>query len=158
EEEGIEALMALLEKLDRERKLTAGDLEKVRAESLHRQPAALGEVQSLAELLNRTRGQERIELRLKIRARIKQLVSEIWMLVWDVTATIRGAELQIIFHSGIVKVLLLAWKRRGQGRGLSVGVGLNVVQQGEPLECPMLSGYRTNAKLRAWFTKHREEL
>jgi DNA invertase Pin-like site-specific DNA recombinase len=159
-ESGIEALMSLLEKLDRERKATAAELEKLKAETARQQPEeALSEVQSLAELLNKVKGDERKELRLKIRARIKQLVREMWLYVWDVTPTIRGAQLQVILHSGKVWAYLFAWLHRRGGpyyeRGVTTGVGQVVGYPGDHrhLAHKLLRDYCTDAKVRRFFDR-----
>jgi DNA invertase Pin-like site-specific DNA recombinase len=159
-ENSIEALMSLLEKLDLQRKATAAELEKLKAETAHQQPdEALEEVQSLAELLDKSKGDERRELRLQIRARIKQLVKEMWLYVWDVTPTIRGAQLQVILHSGKVWAYLFAWMHRRGGpyyeRGLTTGVGQVVGYPGDHghLAHKLLRDYRTDAKVRRFFDR-----
>jgi hypothetical protein len=113
-ENAIDALIPVLERLECEMKETDEKLEQLKGEAAHQQPAALDEVKTLARLLRDTKGEKQVNLRLKARARIRQLVSEIWMLVWDVTPTIRGAEIQVFFHTGKVRVIILHWARRGR--------------------------------------------
>src|SRR5207302_1736971 len=120
---GIDALVVLLEKLDAEQKDLSFRLERLKAETAHQQPTALAETQTLIDLLNKADGAERKGLRVKVKARIKQLVSEMWMMIWDATPTIRAAEVQIELHSGKVLAFQLSWLRRGRWRGLVTGVG-----------------------------------
>jgi hypothetical protein len=122
-EETIDTLLSLLERLDKDRKATATQLDQLKANAAHQQPTALGEVQSLAVTLGRAKREERKALRLKIRARVQQLVSEMWVLVWDESETVRMAELQVFFRAGGVRCINLCWTRRGRLRGHIVWTG-----------------------------------
>jgi DNA invertase Pin-like site-specific DNA recombinase len=181
-EKRIDTLVSLLEKLDKDKKETSANLERLKSELANQQPEALEEVQSLSEFLHRSKGEELTALRMKIKARIKQLVSEVWMLVWDVTPTIRAAEIQITFHSGRIRGLVLQWLRRGKHRGLTTGIGgllvpagymtpeeviayrqawlnkrkINVAAMADPI--PLLSDYKSNTKVRKWFEQQHETL
>jgi DNA invertase Pin-like site-specific DNA recombinase len=164
-EQGVDALLTLLEKLDGERKATLTALEAAKAEAAHQQPEeALGEVQTLVELLDKSQGEERSDLRLKIRARIKQLVAEMWMLVWDVTDTLRGADVQVVLHNGKVWAYLFCWSRVCSGpfeaRGIVTGIG-HVV--GRPdrqahLADKLLRNYSTDSWTRAFFERQHASL
>jgi DNA invertase Pin-like site-specific DNA recombinase len=114
---------------------------------------ALADVQTMRKLLAEVKGPERKPLRLRVRARIKQLVSEIWLYVWDVGPQVRAAELHIVFHSGKVRGMLLAWKRRGAGRGVTAAVGGVLAEVGDTakLAGKLLADYRTCAATRAFF-------
>jgi DNA invertase Pin-like site-specific DNA recombinase len=158
EEKGIEALLSLLETLDKDRKAVNAQLERLQAEIAHQQPTALRDTQSLVELLSKTEGEERKELRTKIKARIKQLVSEVWVLVWDVTPGIRAAEVHVFFHTGRVRGILLAWSRRGRYRGLITSFGAVLVQPGEAVTVPELRQYRSDPGVRAFFDRHQDIL
>jgi len=155
EEAGIDALVSLLEKLSNERQATAALLDKLKAEAAHQQPVeGLREVNSVAALLEKaTDPEERKSLRLKARAAIKRVVSEIWVIVWDVTPTIRAAEVQIWFHTGTFREFLLTWLRRGKHRGL---VENSMVGEGDVISDPRQ--YRTSAKLRKIHTIETKEL
>jgi DNA invertase Pin-like site-specific DNA recombinase len=142
QEPEIEALLRLLERLDRERKSTSERLEQLRASTASQQPSSLDEAQSLIKLLGTVQGEQRRELRLKIRARIKQLVSEIWVLIWDVAPTIRAAEVQVFFHTGKRRTLVLAWSRRGRNRGKIGGAGFDAKSGAD------LRQYRSDPKVR----------
>ena len=68
----------------------------------------LSDTQSLIELLAKTEGEERLELRTKIKARILQLVSEMRMLVVPRGQHLRYATLQVWFRgSNRQRVLLI---------------------------------------------------
>jgi hypothetical protein len=156
-----EALVSLLGKLHVERKSLKAELEKAKAESAQQAPEKLlGEVQSLSTLLGKVDGEERKELRLKIRARIKELVSEMWMYVWDVTETIRAAELQVVLESGKVWGYLFAWNRARGGpishRGVVSGIGGVVGLPGKRkhLADKMLSEWREKPEVREWMDRH----
>jgi DNA invertase Pin-like site-specific DNA recombinase len=154
EEAGIDALVSLLEMLDRERKAAVVRLEQLKAESAHRQPTALRETQSVVELLERAEGAEREALRTKVKGRISQLVSEVWMLVQDVSETIRVARVQVALHSGRDKFLLLAWRRRGAGRGhVNEVMGAEVPADEPPEALRWLRDYRGDPKTRAYFDR-----
>jgi len=151
-EPGIDALMTALERLDKERKDTAAKLEARKAEAAHQQPTtALKDTQSLVQLLRKTKGKEaKIELRNRIKIRIRQLVSEMWMFVWDASKSVRCVEMQIHFHSGKVRQMLLGWYRRGRQRGQIIGHGAELNPAGETASFPLpLRDYRKSAKVRA---------
>jgi DNA invertase Pin-like site-specific DNA recombinase len=158
-ESSIETLVTLLESLDAERKQALGDRERLKVEAGHQQSTALSQTRSMIELLEKTpSGEPRKELRLKIRGRIKQLVSEIWMFVWNVTPKIRAVEAQVIFHSGKVKGILLMWLRRGKYRGMIEGGGGIIRHEDSQRAIPLLSKYRSDSKVRRWFAGHHERL
>jgi DNA invertase Pin-like site-specific DNA recombinase len=158
DEEGIDALVVLLEKLDKEKKTTAAKLDRLKGETSHQQPEVLGETQTLIDLLQKAQGEERKELRTRLKGRISRLVAGIWVLVWDVSSSIRAVEVQIIFHSGKVRLLHLAWLRRGsKHRGLVTGIGGVLVDEkgkGANLTDKRLSNYRTDPGTLAFFDQH----
>jgi hypothetical protein len=156
ENEGIDTLLTLLEGLDKEKKATAARLERLKGEAAQRQPSALADTQGLIDLLAKSEGEERKLLRTKIKARIRQLVESLWVLVWDPTTAIRAAEVQVVFRGGKVRLLSLAWLRRGKHRGLGTGVGLVVAEPGKSshLADKRLSAYRDHAATRKYFDAH----
>ncbi len=153
-EKSIDALIPVLEQLEMELKAIDATLEKLKGEEAHNRPAALGEAQSLAGLLREAKESERTELRFKMRAKIKQLVSEIWMLVWDATPNIRAAEVQVFFHTGQVRGFFLRWFRRGRHRGhVAAGGGQTLVRSGEPMVLDDLRLYRSEPSLREAYAR-----
>jgi DNA invertase Pin-like site-specific DNA recombinase len=161
EEDGIDALMTLLGNLDRERKESTAKLDKLKAEAAHQQPTALTETQSLIDLMGSATGEELERLRTRVKARIKQIVSEMWMIVFDASSAIRAAEIQIVLHSGTVRGLVLSWLRRGGRKtGLVCGGASLLGRPGETthLSDKLLSNYRTDPKTREWFTRHHDNL
>jgi DNA invertase Pin-like site-specific DNA recombinase len=148
EEQGIDALIGLLEKLDAERRAVAASLEQARAAAAQQQPAALDEAKSLMAMLGKVQGEQRRDLRTKISARIRQLVAEMWMLVWDMTDELRVAEIQMFFHGGKVKNFLLAWFRKGKRIGEVGGQAADLAHPGEGIADADLRRYRTDAKVR----------
>jgi DNA invertase Pin-like site-specific DNA recombinase len=160
-ETGIDALVTLLEKLDKERKDAAAERDRLKKETSHQQPAALDEAQSLIDLLKTVPDEERKTLRNKLKSRIRQLVSNVWMLVWDATPAIRAADLQIVFHSGKVRALLLAWRRRGgKYRGIVTGIHAVVAKKegATHLADKSLANYRTDPATRKFFEEHRKRM
>lgn len=157
EEKGIDPLLSLLETLGKEKKATEAELERLKAEAASRQAKviedALNDVKSVSALLAKAGRKDRQALRLKVRARVKQLVSAIWVLTFEVTPKVRAAELQIVFHSGKVKGVLLVWSRRGQSRGVIAGVGALLAEAGDAgsLAGKLLSEYRTCPDTREFF-------
>ena len=151
DEAGVDALLTLLEQLDKDRKEVSAGLERLKAEAANQQPDALGDVQSLARLLHDAQGDPAAQkrLRLKTRARIRQLVAEMMALVWDVHPTVRAAEVQIWFHTGKVQHLLLAWFRRGRNRGQVGGIGAELKHPGDDQAPPDLRMYRTDPATKA---------
>jgi DNA invertase Pin-like site-specific DNA recombinase len=147
-EKGIDALFGLLERLDKERKETAAELERLKTAAGNQRPAVLEDAQSLIDLLEQVEGEELISLRTKVKARIKQLISEVWMLVWDATPTIRVAEADIFFNTGKVKGFVLVWFRKGKLRGHVAGGGSLLVAAGKPMRSDDLREYRKNEGLR----------
>lgn len=158
EREDIEPLLLLLERLDKEKKAVDTALDRLKAANAHQQPTALKEAQSLIHLLASTKPEERPALRTKIKARVKQLVSEIWLLVWDVTPAIRAAEIQISFHSGRVRGIILNWLRRGKHRGFVIGGAGVLVQEGEDRDIPRLGAYRLDRQVQQWFLERHKVL
>jgi DNA invertase Pin-like site-specific DNA recombinase len=155
DEGDIDALVTTLEMLDKEKKDTAGRLDRLKAEMAHQEPAAaLGEVQSLARVYNAADCEGRKELRVKMKARIKQLVAAIWVLPWDVTPTIRAANIHVVFHSGKLRGLQIAWLRRGKHRGLVMGVA--VERPAVEPAIPDLGDYRHSPGLRRLFDHYRK--
>jgi hypothetical protein len=158
EEKGIDSLVSLLEQLDDEKKGVEADLQRLQEEAAHRQPTALADTQTLVELLEKAEGAERQALRTKIKARIRQLVAEVWVLVQDVSETIRVARVQVLLHSGREKFLMLAWRRRGAGRGHVNEVAGTEVPADEPPEAlRRLRDYRSDPETRAYFDRLPED-
>jgi DNA invertase Pin-like site-specific DNA recombinase len=158
---GVGALVDLLDTLDDEKKAVMAQKQHLEEERAHRQPEALGETQTLIDMLAKSQSEERKELRARIKARIRQLVETVWVLVWDVTPAIRAAEVQILFHSRKVRLLLLVWLRRGTDhRGFVTGIGgLLAPDGGDPvLEGRLLKDYRSDVEVRAWFDQHQHNL
>lgn len=150
----IGTLLDLLEKLDQEKKTTAGRLDKLKAETAHRQPTALGEAQSLVALLKAAPAEERPGLRLKIRARISQVVSEMWLLAMDQDVrtgdkNVRLCVVQVFLASGAMKFLTLAWQRYGRDKSMVVATEPLVMD--DPAKFPDLRLYRTDPYVRALF-------
>ncbi len=159
-ERGVEALLTLLEKLDGERKAAAAEIRRLREEAVRRQPRALEETQSLLDVLDRTEGEARKAIRTKLKARIRQVLREIWVLTWDVTPTLRAAEVQVTYSNGKVRQLLFAWLRRGRHRGLVEGIGMLLSGTGKEsrLANKRLSNYRTDLATREFYDRHHERL
>jgi hypothetical protein len=151
EETGIESLVSLLEKLDREKKETAAKLDKIKSDLVQHRPEALQEVQSLASLLRKAKGKDGYDLKLKTRARIRQPVSEMWMIVYDVpeNENVRMADLQVFFHGGKVRTLGFVWCRRGKHRGLTD----SFAAEGRDLQMD-LRKYRDDPKTKKLFDRH----
>jgi hypothetical protein len=157
EQPGIDALITLLEQLDRDWKEAKSQLEQARIDAAGQSPVeALGSVISLSDLLDKVEGEERVELRLKIKARIRQLVKEMGMLVWDVTPDIRAAELQIVFAEGTSE-MLFAWHRKGMQRGKVVGAWSPFFPHAKK-PTPLFSAYRTDPKVTKALDKRMLEL
>jgi hypothetical protein len=94
----VEVFLDMLADYERAKKTVAAELDAARAEAAGRGGAeALGELQSLAELLDEAEDKE--PLRLKIRSRVRQLVSEAWVLVVSLGA-VRLAAVQLFFAEG----------------------------------------------------------
>lgn len=123
EKELSDALIELLDRMDNEKKETARKMEQLKLEVASQGPSVLGDVQSLLGLLEETQGEERLALRNRIKARIKQLVSEMWLLAWEVAPGVRAAQIDVYFHKGGHRSLFLLWTRRGRNRGKITSVG-----------------------------------
>jgi DNA invertase Pin-like site-specific DNA recombinase len=95
----FDAGLRLMRELEKDKKATAEQLERARAEQSTTEAEVLGESQSLIDLLSEAEGNERLELRLKLKQRIRELVSGMWMVVaprgWS-----RVAALQVYFADG----------------------------------------------------------
>jgi hypothetical protein len=107
--------LRLLRDLEAEKTDVAARLEKAKAAAVTSEAEVLGETQSLAALLEKAEGEERLSLRLKIKARIAALVSEMRMLIvprgWN-----RIAALQVWFaKSSKRRDLLIVYRGGRQG-------------------------------------------
>jgi DNA invertase Pin-like site-specific DNA recombinase len=95
----FDAGLQLMRELEKDKKATAEQLERVRAEHATTEAEVLGESQSIIDLLAEAEGDERFALRLKLKQRIRELVSEMWLLVvshgWS-----RVAAMQVYFAEG----------------------------------------------------------
>jgi DNA invertase Pin-like site-specific DNA recombinase len=137
-EAGIDALLTLLEKLDREKKTVAAELEQAKTATAGSTPEALHDAQSLIEVLENAPEAKRPELRERIKNRIRQLVSEMWLLPWNVTDELRAAELQVVLKSGKIWSFGFGWLRRFGGpfeaRGVVTYFGVVLHPSGKPTE------------------------
>jgi DNA invertase Pin-like site-specific DNA recombinase len=109
----LTALVPVLRELQAQQKTLSARVEKAKAERARPKPEALGEVKSLADMLEGAKGDRRTELRTRIKARIKSLVSEMWLVVyekkrkdrWNHWRTDRHAEAQVFFKNGSFRPL-----------------------------------------------------
>jgi DNA invertase Pin-like site-specific DNA recombinase len=169
----IDALLDTLTKLAEDRRDTLTEFERLRQDVAQRQPGTLGEVQSLIDKLraatatladkrqkaSRAEVEEWREIRTRIKGRIRQLLTEIWVLIWDVNPNVRAAEFHVLFRAGRMRTFLLGWLRRGHGRGAWTGIGLDLADRAEDRECfRLLSEYRSSKEVRQWFAQHQENL
>lgn len=140
-----ESLLDLLGILDGQKGEITAELDRLQAQRATRQPSALTEAQSLVELLDSAEGEAKRDLRAKLKVQIRRLVSEIWILVWQATTCVRCADVQIQFHTGKVRHILLQRFVNGSLRGAVHAVtGESPEGQGEGSGgFPNLSLYRS---------------
>lgn len=134
----IDTILTLLAALDTQKKEVATKLDNLKAEAANQQPAAavLGEMQTLAKLLQKQTGEERQTLKNKIKSRIAQLVTSINFITWDKPDNYRLAEMQIYFRSGHVRTMFFQWKRKGKGRSIVEAITGNLALEGKILDNP----------------------
>jgi hypothetical protein len=156
----VEALLDLLVKWDGELKEVKTKREELAARLATNETEALEGAQGLLDRLRGAAGKERAELRERLKARIRQLVKGVWVLTWDVTPTVRAAEVQVCLRGGNVRALLVAWCRGGKYPGLSVGIGCLVGRPGNDahLADKRLSDYRTDLLVREFYQRHHDTI
>jgi hypothetical protein len=78
------------------------------------------------------------------------------MLVWDATPAIRGAAVQIVYHTGKVRGLLMAWLRRGKHRGILTGIQQVLAEPGNDahLADKRMANFRDDKLTRDFFDRH----
>jgi DNA invertase Pin-like site-specific DNA recombinase len=102
---------------------------------------------------------ERHQLREKVKFRLRQVIDCLWVFVYEVSRSVRGAEVQVFLKSGVVRVISLAWCCRGRYPGLSVAVPIDVGDSDRRhLRDKLLSNYRTDGSTREFFEQHIERL
>jgi hypothetical protein len=96
----LDLLLDTVGKLSASRKATAKRLDEVRSKQSNGERGNLADAQSLVELLEEAKPEERESLRLRLQSRLRQLVKEIWMLTVKLGRYGRVAFVQVIFADG----------------------------------------------------------
>jgi DNA invertase Pin-like site-specific DNA recombinase len=116
-EDDIGTFLDMIADYERDKKTLAAELEKARAAAAGKGGETLGELQSLAEVHDKTTGPERDSLRLRIKARVRQLVEEISVLVVVRSRCHRLAAVQVWFSEGKKhRDYLIYYQAAGHGR------------------------------------------
>lgn len=152
-DDDFDSFLDLIKELQDERKIVSEELAKLREVEPRRAGADLGEVQTIAGLLERAKPEERVELRRRLKARLQQLVSEMLVLVVALDHMNRAAAVQVHFTGGRTRNYLILHSARPQrwevatfaGAGLSDGLDLRKKKDRESLERSIIkAGKRAN--------------
>jgi hypothetical protein len=157
--EDYDAFLDVIQDLQAERRQVSERLAEMDQEEASHPAADLNEAKTLIGLLAKAPPEQREDLRRRLKARIRQLVVGMWVLAWDETPAIRAAEVQIVFRTGKVRALLLAWNRYGKHKFVT---GINAVIAEKDGERHMadkrLSNYRTDPVTREFFEGYRSTM
>jgi hypothetical protein len=108
---GVDALLDLLVKWDTELKGVKQQRETVASRLATHEADSLSGVQDLLDRLSGAGDAERAELRERLKARIRQIVDSIWVLLWDVSSTIKSAEIAVNLRGGNTRSIAVSWCR-----------------------------------------------
>jgi hypothetical protein len=150
----VDALTDLLVTWERELKAVRAERDALATKLATDRSKSLDDVKGLLALLGKLReGEERADLRRRLKARIRELVSEVWVLTYEVDRVTRAAEIQVRLDGGITHAIPIAWTHGGRYPGLAVGLGQRVSGAGwdSHLADKLLSNYRTDPATRDFF-------
>jgi len=111
----FDALIEVLEKLTQQRRELAAMADAINDDPV---TSNLADCKAIGDLLGAASGDELRNLRLRLRAKIRELVSEVWMLVFTDDGQCRVALVQVHFAGGGVRRLKIVVRR---GKTISFG-------------------------------------
>lgn len=140
----FDSLLDVLGKLDAQRKTLIEKAKTEQALTPANQERDLKEAKSVADLLDKAKGEELIELRVRLKGMIRSLVKDIWVIVENVDATKIMLGMVYLRGGGVRPFNIYS---AGKGVGMDADGGSGEEKPRQTIACD-LREYASNAKIR----------